>query len=119
MRRPAAFEHAQAGQASVELVVAVPIILLIGAIGWQLALAGHAAWMSAHAARAAARADVVGRDPRTAAHSALPATLRRGLEVRRLPSGGVRVRVRVPTVLPASRGGPKVAASASLGKWER
>ena len=35
---------------------------LVGAIVWQLALAGHAAWLTANAARAGARADIVGRD---------------------------------------------------------
>jgi hypothetical protein len=107
------------GQASVELVAAVPLVLLVGALAWQLALAGHAAWMSAHAARVAARADAVGRDPRAAARSALPHGLRRGLEVRPLREGGVRVRVRVPVVVPATRAPVKVAATASLGRGPR
>jgi pilus assembly protein CpaE len=109
----------ETGQASVELVAALPFVLLLGAVAWQLALAGHAALMSAHAARVAARADAVGRDPRAAARSALPEVLRGGLEVRRLREGGVRVRVRVPMVLPATRAPVKVAATASLGRGGR
>ena len=60
------------GQASVELVAMVPFVLLVGAVVWQLALAGHAAWAGANAARVAARAEAVGRDGERAARSALP-----------------------------------------------
>lgn len=107
---------AQQGQASVELVAAVPAVIILALIAWQLALAGHAAWMCANAARAAARADTVGRSPRAAARSALPRTLERGLEVVREKRGGVRVRVRVPLVL-SHRGSPvRVSARTSLGR---
>src|SRR5215218_1356095 len=102
----------QRGRASVELVAAVPVALLAGLAAWQLALLGHAAWLSAHAARAAARADVVGRSPERAARSVLPVSLERGLRVGR--SGGhVRVRVRVPLLL--GRRGPSITARSSLG----
>ena len=107
------------GQASVELVAAVPLVLAVGAIAWQLALAGHTAWMTSHAARAGARADAVGADATAAARSALPAGLRRGLEVRRLPRGGVRVRVRIPTLLYRWRSPARVGATASLGRTGR
>ena len=106
----------ETGQASVEMVALVPVVLLLGLLAWQLALAGHTAWMSAHAARAGARADAVGRDPDAAARSALPRALRRGFEVRRLNRGGVRVRVRIPLLLPGSPSGAGVGASASLGE---
>ena len=107
------------GQASVELVAAVPVVLAIGAIAWQLALAGHTAWLTAHAARAGARADAVGADARAAAGSALPAGLRRGLRVERLRRGGVRVRVAVPALLYRWRSPATVDATASLGRGER
>ena len=107
------------GQASVELVAAVPFVLAIGAIAWQLALAGHTAWLTAHAARAGARADAVGRDARLAARSSLPAGLRRGLKVERLPRGGVSVRVRVPLLLNRWRSPATVGATASLGRADR
>jgi hypothetical protein len=101
------------GQASVELVAAIPAVLLVGAAAWQLALFGHAAWMSAHAARAAARADAVGRNPARAARSALPRSLERGLRVER--SGRrVRVRVRVPLFF-RRRSGVVISARTSLG----
>jgi pilus assembly protein CpaE len=104
------------GQASVELVAVLPFVVLAGLICWQLALAGHVAWMSAHAARAAARAEVVGEDPGAAARSALPNGLERGLEVRRTGSGGVRVSVAVPLLLHRWRTPLTVSASARLGE---
>ncbi|MEA2330773.1 MAG: hypothetical protein QOH58_911 [Thermoleophilaceae bacterium] len=103
------------GQASIELVAVLPTVLLVGAVVWQLALAGHTAWLTAHAARAGARADTVGRDAGGAARSALPTSLERGLEVDRLRTGGVRVSVRVPFLLRGWDTPVRVAAVASLG----
>src|SRR5215212_9482715 len=103
----------QRGQASIELVAAIPAVLLAGVAAWQLALLGHAAWLSAHAARAAARADVVGRSPERAARSALPHSLERSLRVDR--SGRrVRVRVRAPLFF-RRRSGVSITARSSLG----
>ena len=101
------------GQASVELVAAVPLALLAALVAWQLALAGHAAWLCAHAARAAARADLVGRSPRRAARSVLPRSLERDLRVNRHESR-VSVRVPIPLVLPRAHSPVKVGATASL-----
>src|SRR3954468_11167332 len=83
----------EAGQASVELLAAIPALLLIAAVVWELALAGQSAWLCANAARAAARARVVGRDAGAAARSALPEPMRRGMEVERQSGGAVRVRL--------------------------
>lgn len=105
----------EAGQAGVELVAVLPFVLLIGAVVWQLALVGHAAWACAHAARAAARAEAVGGDGARAARSVLPESLEREVRVRRRGKGGVSVSVRIPLLL---RGGPaplSVSATASLG----
>ena len=106
----------QLGQASVELVAVVPFVLLVGAVVWQLALAGHTAWMTANAARVAARADTVGRDVEGAARSALPRSMERDLEVRRLREGGVRVSVRVPLLMRRWRAPVRVGATSSLGR---
>src|SRR3954452_7943846 len=106
---------AESGQASVELVAAVPFALLVGLVAWQLALAAHALSLCANAARVAARAEAVGRDPRAAARSALPGGFERGLHVERRERGGVRVSVRAPLLLAASGVAPRIAASASLG----
>ena len=104
----------ETGQASVELVGVLPLALLVVAIAWQLALAGHAAWMCANAARVAARAEMVGRDPKAAARSALPRSLERGLSVERTASGAVRVRLPVPLILRRWRSPVTVGASAAL-----
>ena len=93
----------------------LPAVLLIGAVVWQLAITGHAAWMSAHAARAAARAESVGRDGRQAARSALPRGLERGLRVEQRTAGRVTVKVRIPLLLHRWRTPASVAASAALG----
>lgn len=110
--------RSELGQSSVELVAGLPLVLLTGLVTWQLVLAGHTAWLSAGAARSAARAAVVGRDPERAARSALPASLERGLTVDRRPGGGVRVAVRVPLLLRRFRTPVAVKASASLGGRE-
>jgi hypothetical protein len=107
--------HGERGQASIELVAVLPFVLLVGALLWQLALAGQAAWLTANAARAGARAEAVGRDPVSAARSALPRSLERGLEVERRGAGGVRVSVRVPLLLGAWKGPVRVSAASSLG----
>ena len=108
--------RSQAGQASIELVAALPLVLLVGAVAWQLALTGASAWLTANAARVGARADVVGRDADAAVRSALPRSLERGLEVERLPQGGVRVSTRVPLVIPGAGAPLRVAAASSLGR---
>ena len=105
------------GQASVELLGTLPAVLLVAALVWQLALAGQAAWLCANAARAAARAEAVGRDGRAAARGALPLSLARGMRVDK-PGGGdaVRVRLHVPLLLQAWQGPVTVAATAHLAK---
>jgi hypothetical protein len=103
------------GQATIELVAMVPVVLVAGLIAWQLALAGHAAWLSANAARVAARASLVGGDPDAAARSALPASMRRGLTVTRAGKGGVHVSLQVPAPLPGWRPPARIAATSSLG----
>ena len=108
--------HHERGQASIELVAALPFVLLVGALVWQLALAGQTAWLTANAARAGARADAVGRDPGAAVRSALPRSLERGLEVERRAEGGVRVSVRVPLLLRAWKAPVRVSAVSSLGR---
>jgi ribosomal protein L4 len=88
----------QPGQASVETVALLPLIVLVAALLWQAVVAGQALWLSGAAARAAARAAAVGGDAEAAAKGALPPRLESGLRVR-AAGGGVRVAVRVPSVL--------------------
>jgi hypothetical protein len=101
------------GQASVEFLGVLPAALLVALAGWQLALAGQAVWLAGNAARVAARAQAVGNDPRTAARSALPSYLRRGLVVRD-DDGRVSVRVAVPLLLRRWRAPLRIGATAAL-----
>jgi len=103
------------GQASVELVATLPAVLLVTALVWQLALAGNTAWLCANAARAAARAKLVGRDGAVAARSALPESLRRGMKVEDRSGGAVRVSLRVPLLLRSWQGPVSIAATSRLG----
>jgi hypothetical protein len=103
------------GQASIELIAALPVVLVTGALAWQLALAGHTAWLTANAARAAARAELVGRSAGAAARSALPRSLERGLSVTRQSDGRVRVSVQVPWMLTGRPRPVGVTAETSLG----
>jgi hypothetical protein len=107
--------NGERGQASVELVAVLPCILLAAAVVWQLVLVGHTAWLTAQAARAGARADAVGRDAEAAARSALPRSLKRGLEVDSRPAGGVRVSVRIPLLLDVWEAPVRVSAVSALG----
>lgn len=103
--------HGEDGTASVELIAVVPFVLFVVAVAAQAALAGHALWSASVAARAGARAALVGGEAEVVAKRALPASLRRGAEVEE--GDGVSVRVRVPSFLPEL---PtlRVAASSSL-----
>lgn len=96
-----------------EFLAAVPAAVLVALAGWQLALAGQAVWLSGNAARAAARAQAVGRDPAGAARSALPSYLRSGLAVH-ADGARVAVRIAVPLVLRRWPTPLRVRASAAL-----
>lgn len=100
------------------MVAVLPLVVLVGAIAWQLALAGQTVWLSAHAARAAARAQAVDADPRAAARSALPRSMERGLRVEHTRDGAVRVRVEIPLIARRWRSGIAVSASAALPQGE-
>ena len=91
--------HGEEGTASVELVAAVPFLLLALLVAAQIALAGQALWSAGVAARAGARAAAVGGDASAAARSALPTSMRDGARVE--DEDGVSVRVAVPLLIPA------------------
>jgi hypothetical protein len=80
-------------------VALLPLLMLLLAGAWQFVLAGDALWHARVAARAAARAQAVGADPRTAARAHLPARLERALRVRAGTGGDVRISLHVPAVL--------------------
>lgn len=91
--------HREEGTASVELIAAVPFLLLAVLVAAQLALVGQALWSAGVAARAGARAALVGGNGDAVARRALPPLLREGAEVS--VGDGVSVRVAIPVLLPA------------------
>jgi len=102
----------EAGSASIEFVGVLPFLLLAILVAAQLALAGQALWSAGVAARAGARAALVGGDAAGAARRALPESMRSGARVG--DEGRVSVEVPVPRLLPAMP--PlSVAAGARLG----
>jgi hypothetical protein len=94
----------QRGQAVVELLALLPAIVMLGLIGWQLSVAGHAWTLAGGAARAGARALEVGAPAGAAALAALPSRYAMSAQVATVEDGPdgprVRVRVAVPRVLP-------------------
>jgi len=95
VRAPRCF--AAGGQAAVELVALLPLVLALLAGLWQLAVVAHTAWSASSAAHAAARAQAIGLSPGRAARAHLPSRLERGLRLRASADGRVRVTVRVPS----------------------
>ena len=65
-------QRGEGGQASVELIAAIPALALVTLLVAQLALAGYALWSAGVAARAGARAAYVGGDAGRAALASLP-----------------------------------------------
>jgi pilus assembly protein CpaE len=106
----------ESGQASVETVALVPLVLLAAAVAWQLVVTGHTLWLAAGAARAAARAELVGESPERAARSALPRSLERDLSVKRIDGGGIRVELRLPLLLRTWTSPIEIASASSLGE---
>jgi len=86
------------GTASVELTAAIPFLLLAVLVAAQLGAVGYALWSAGIAARAGARAALVGGDGAATARRALPSALRSGAGVS--DGEAVKVRVKVPRTLP-------------------
>jgi hypothetical protein len=95
MVKSAGPEHS--GQASVELVAAIPALVVAVLLVAQFAAVGYSLWSAGVAARAGARAAYVGGNGERAALASLPAALREGASVR--DGEGLAVRVRAPSLL--------------------
>jgi hypothetical protein len=110
-RQVASSARREGGTASVELIAVVPFLLLAVLVAAQIAAAGASLWSAGVAARAEARAAVVGGDARGAALRALPDAMRGEAKVD--DGDPVSVRVPIPRLLP---GMPEltVGAEASL-----
>jgi hypothetical protein len=88
------------GQASVELVAALPALLLAALLALQLLAAGYALTLADGAAEAGALALAAGRPAASAAHEALPGWARDDVSVS-VSGGSVSVRLRPPSPLRA------------------
>jgi len=102
--------HGEEGTASVELVAVVPFLLLALLVAAQIALVGQALWSAGVAARAGARAALVGGDASAAARAALPPSMRK--EARVEEGTGVEVKVEVPRLIPSL---PRLRVGAGSG----
>ena len=88
------------GQATVELVAALPVLLLAGLIALQLLATGYTLTLADGAAEAGALALASGRPAVSAARDALPGWAEDDLDVT-VDGGRVSVRLRPPSPIPA------------------
>jgi hypothetical protein len=100
------------GQASVELVAALPALLLAALVALQLLAAGYALTLADGAAEAGALALASGGDAAEAARKALPGWAEDDVSVA-VEGGRVTVRLRPPSPLPAIADRLAVSSSAS------
>jgi Flp pilus assembly protein TadG len=101
------------GQAAVELLAVLPLVLAVAAAAAQLLAVGYASVLAGNAAEAAALAVAGGGDPRAAARQALPGWSRAHARVS-VRGGEVRVDLRPPTLLRPLASELEVAATASV-----
>ena len=94
-RRPAG----EAGQSTVELVAALPALLLAGLLALQLLATGYTLTLADGAAEAGALALASGGEAREAARTALPDWAEDEVDVS-VEGGRVTVRLRPPSPLP-------------------
>ena len=90
----------QSGQASIELVALVPLLLVVVLAAAQLLAAGAGRELADHAAEAGAVALLQGGDPETAARAAVPGWSHGRLDVA-VERRRVSVRLRPRALLPA------------------
>jgi uncharacterized protein (UPF0333 family) len=102
------------GQASVEVVAAVPALLLLALVVFQLLAVGYSAVLAGDAAEAGALALAAGADARAAARAAVPGWSRAGLTVD-VSGDSVRVGMRPPSALALVGRRLEVHANAAVG----
>jgi Flp pilus assembly protein TadG len=103
----------QRGQAAVEFLAVLPLLLLVALFSAQLLAVGYASVLAGNAAEAGALALAGGGDPRSAARAALPGWSRSRVEMS-VSGGEVTVRLRPPSLLRALAGKLEVDAAAAV-----
>jgi hypothetical protein len=94
------FSPRERGQASIELLAGLPLLLAAALAAAQLLLVGYALSLADGSAEAGAIAAAGGEDPAEAARAALPGWARDRSEIA-VSGGRVRVEVRPPAPAPA------------------
>jgi hypothetical protein len=105
--------RSERGQALVELIAGMPILLTVGLVLLQLLAAGYSTVLAGSAAEAGALALAGGADPRAAVERALPGWSEAGATVE-IDGGSVRVRLRPPSPLAAVARKLEVDADATV-----
>ena len=103
----------QRGQATLELLGLVPVLLAVALAGAQLLAVGYASVLAGNAAEAGALALAGGGDPRAGARAALPGWSRARARVS-VSGGEVRVQLHPPTLLRSLADRLEVSASATV-----
>ena len=103
---------AERGQATVELIAALPALLLAGLVALQLLAAGYAMTLADGAAEAGALALASGGSPADAARGALPGWAEDDVSIS-VDGGEVSVRLRPPSPIPALAERLAISSSAS------
>jgi hypothetical protein len=103
---------AERGQATVELVAALPALLLAGMVALQLLATGYSMTLADGAAEAGALALVSGGSAAKAAREALPGWAEDDVSVE-VEGGTVSVRLRPPSPIPALSERLAVSSSAA------
>jgi hypothetical protein len=111
--RPVA--RGESGQASVELLGALPALLLVGAVLLQALAVGYSAVLAGNAAEAGALALAGGGDVVTASRRAVPGWSRAGMRVS-AADGRVRVRMRPPAPMASLARRLEIDASAAVAR---
>jgi hypothetical protein len=99
------------GQASIEVLAGIPVLLLAGLIALQLLAAGYSLTLADGAAEAGAMAMAAGRPAAPAVREALPGWARRRVGVE-IDGGRLTVRLRPPSPLRAIARRLEVTSSA-------
>ena len=103
----------ESGQAAIEVLAALPVVLLIALLVAQVMAVGYASVLAGHAAEAGALALAGGGDAGAAARAALPGWSRARGQVA-VEGGEVTVRLRPPTLLRALARRLEVTAEAEV-----
>jgi hypothetical protein len=101
------------GQAAVELLAGLPVLLGLGVALAQLLAVGYSALLAGNAAEAGALAVAARADAAASARNALPGWTRAAASVQ-VRGGRVTVRVRPPSLLPVVGRALEVVSTASV-----